>query len=150
MLEKAGINVKEGEITEISEETDEQKDGAVTAQDVEVGTYLKNGDSITLSYNKLVASYPDFTDGTWNEESVREFCEKNEIIPTIKMVEDGTKPEGTILSQSREPKTKIYKNTSIVIQIAKKPTVVEKPPVLNDDNNEDNKDNSGNEEPKTE
>lgn len=153
MLEKAGINVKEGEITEISEETDEEKDGAITAQDVEVGTYLKNGDSITLSYNKLVASYPDFTDGTWNEESIREFCEKNEIIPTIKMVEDGTKPEGTILSQSREAKTKIYKNTSIVIQIAKKPTVVEKPPVQDDnkdDNQEDNKDNSGNDESKTE
>lgn len=154
ILEKAGINVKEGEIIEISEETDDEKDGAITAQDVEVGTYLKNGDSITLSYNKLVAGYPDFTDGTWNEESIREFCEKNDIIPTIKWVEDKTKPEGTILSQSREAKTKIYKNTSIVIEIAKKPAEVEKPPVSDDDKDDDKKDDdketSEKEEAKTE
>ena len=69
------------------------------------------------------------------------------------MVEDGTKPEGTILSQSREAKTKIFKNTSIVIQIAKKPTVVEKPPASDDqkdDEKEDNEDNTKNEESKTE
>ncbi len=152
MLEKAGIIVKTEE-REISEETDEDKDGVIVDQDVEVGTYLKNGDSITLTYNKLVAVYPDFTDGTWNEESIREFCERNDIIPTIKMVENGAQPEGTILSQSRAAKTKIYKNTSIVIEIAKKPTVVEKPPISddqNDDNKEDGKDDIGNDESKTE
>ncbi|MCI8544855.1 MAG: Stk1 family PASTA domain-containing Ser/Thr kinase [Bacilli bacterium] len=152
MLEKAGIIVKTEE-REISEETDEDKDGVIVDQDVEVGTYLKNGDSITLTYNKLVAVYPDFTDGTWNEESIREFCERNDIIPTVKMVENGAQPEGTILSQSRAAKTKIYKNTSIVIEIAKKPTVVEKPPISddqNDDNKEDGKDDIGNDESKTE
>ena len=148
MLEKAGIIVKTEE-HEISEETDEDKDGIIIGQDVEVGTYLKNGDSITLTYNKLVAGYPDFTDGTWNEESVREFCEKNEIIPTIKMVENDTKPEGTILTQSRAPKTKIYKNTSIVIEIAKKPVVVPPKPDNeekdNDQKDDENKEDNPNE-----
>lgn len=112
---------------EITEENDNQKDGIITAQSLEKGTFLKNGDTITLTYNKLVEGYPDFTDGSWNVDSIREFCSQNGIIPTIKYIENGTVEEGTILAQSRDPKSKIQKNAALVIEVAKKPTVVEPP-----------------------
>lgn len=125
-LEKSGIIVNP-DINEITEETDQIQENIITDQSIEAGTYLKSGESITLTYNKLVDGYPDFTDGSWNVDSIKDFCNKNGISPTIKEVEDATKEEGTILSQSREAKSKIQKNSSLVIEVSKKPVVVEPP-----------------------
>ncbi|MCI8446329.1 MAG: Stk1 family PASTA domain-containing Ser/Thr kinase [Bacilli bacterium] len=146
-LEEAGIEVKEN-FEEISEETDDLKDGMITKQDVEEGTYLKKGDTISLTYARLVEGYPDFTDGTWNTESIREFCTNNNLYLTLREKEDATVEPGTILTQNREPKSKIYKNTSLVIEVAKKPAVVEKPkpetPDEGDDSNTGNNDDKEN------
>lgn len=109
------------ETTEITEETDTLKDGIITEQSISAGTFLKNGDSITLTYNKLVEGYPDFTDGSWNKDSIDEFCKKNNVYLTLKEKEDATKEPGTVLSQSREAKSKIIPNASLTIEISKKP-----------------------------
>lgn len=142
-LEDRGIVVI-SEIQEITEETDDLKDGVVVEQSLEKGTFIETGKSITLIYTKLVDGYPDFTDGSWNIDSIKEFCDDHNIYLTVKEQEDGTKPEGTILSQSREAKSKIEKNAPLTIYVAKKPTIVEKPDKPDEDkeNNdkEDNKD----------
>ena len=79
---------------------------------------------------------------------VRKETLKKLIDKSIKEKEDATVEPGTILTQNREPKSKIYKNTSLVIEVAKKPAVVEKPkpetPDEGDDSNTGNNDDKEN------
>lgn len=157
-LEERGITVI-SDYKEITEETETDKDGVIVEQSLEKGTFIETGKSITLIYNKLVDGYPDFTDGSWNVDSIKQFCTDHNVYLTVREKEDATNPEGTILSQSREAKSKIEKNAPLTIYVAKKPVVVEKPDTPDKDNGNDknesnqdggNQEDNKNEEPKTE
>lgn len=132
-LEGKGIKVNPEEV-EITEETDSAKADAIIDQSIEAGTFVKKGDTVTLKYNKLVDGYPDFTDGTWTVESIQKFCDKYQITLTVNEKEDATKPEGTIVYQSRDPKSKIEAPSTLRIEVTKKPTETETPDTGNEEN----------------
>ncbi len=119
-LEGKGIKVHPNEI-EITEETNDQKDGMITGQSVDAGKTIKKGDSITLTYTKLVDAYPDFSDGSWTVDRIQTFCDEHDITLTVNEKEDDTKPDGTIIYQSRDPKSKIESPSTLRIEVTKKP-----------------------------
>lgn len=120
-----------------TEEYDEQE---IIEQSIPVGTVLGKGDSITLYIPNIIEGYPDMVSEEWSIEDVEAFCTKYGITLKIDYEENSQETEGTLLSQSRSPKTPIISGATLKIVVAKKPeTPIEPKPTDNpSDNNQDN------------
>ena len=99
------------------ENIDEQK---IIKQDLEVGTQVARGTNITLYIPEKLAKYPNFTDGTWTEERVKEFCKEYELNCEIKKSSNTEERDGTIISQTRTQGSEIVKGADLKIVIAEK------------------------------
>lgn len=119
ILKLKGITVKKEE-QEFTNK-DEAKENIILKQDVEVGTHLVSGDSITLTVPIFVTTYPDFVNEKYTKDQVQKFCDTNGIIVTFEEVETSSYTAGTIYSQSREVGTKVVKGATLKIMIAKAP-----------------------------
>ena len=64
-------------------------------------------------------------DEAWSVNDVEEFCVKYELKCNIKYKETTEYPEGTLISQTRSPKSPIAKGASFGVTFAKAPTVSE-------------------------
>ena len=121
----------EGIIVEAEEEEHTKDDGSeeniIIKQDVEVGTRLKNGDTITFTIPKFITVYPDFVNEVYTVKDVEEFCKKNNIDLTTKEKEDANQKEGTIVYQSVAAGKKVTKGGKLTITVTKKPVVTEQP-----------------------
>jgi len=100
-LEARGLIVNV--IPEIVEDDKEFKANEVVSQDVEAGTSLKKGQSITIYYAVVGITYPDFTDGTYTISDVEEFCETYGLKLNIIETTDNSHLAGTIYYQNRTP-----------------------------------------------
>lgn len=118
-LEARGINV----VLENKEYTvkDEVEENIIISQDVEVGKQLKKGDTVTLVISKIIVTYPDFTDGTWNKAGLENFCDKNNITLRIKTLESSSQPAGTIYSQDRAADSKVVAGVTLTIVVIEAP-----------------------------
>ena len=106
---------------EPEEEDDENLDPEkIIKQDLEVGTQVAKGTNITLYIPEIVVKYPDFTDGTWTESRIQEFCTKYELKCNIKKNKNTEERDGTILSQSRPKGDKVTSGADVTITIAEK------------------------------
>jgi len=114
------------EIKYVDVEDDEQ-DGLILKQSVEVGEKLGARDEITLEVGKVAATYPDFTDGSYTEAEIKKFCEKYDVTLEIKRVEDSSYDEGTIFKQSRPKGYTVSSGTKLIIYVAKAKEVIEDP-----------------------
>ena len=114
-----GLNVViEKKAPEEGEEfTDER---AIIGQDIAVGTEVAKGTNITLYIPDIVTKYPDFTDGTWNENEIKDFCQKYGLNVEIKYKAKEGFQEGEIISQSRAKDTIITSGASLTITVATK------------------------------
>ena len=92
----------------------------IIGQDIEVGTKVAKGTNITLFIPDIVVKYPDFTDGTWNENQIKEFCEKYKIQVDFKYRSKDGFQEGEIISQSRAKDTVITSGAMLTITVATK------------------------------
>ena len=112
-----GLNVviEKMEPEEGKEYTDEQ---VIIKQDLEVGTEVAKGTNITLYIPDIIVKYPDFTDGTWTENDIKEFCKKYELNVDIKYKAKAGFQEGQIISQSRASGTAVTNGATITITIA--------------------------------
>lgn len=99
---------------------DKIEENSIVSQSVEPGNRLqKNNGVIELVYATLITVYPDFTDGSYTEDKVRQFCEDNGIIfNTPNKVEDNSYKEGAIIRQSRDAGDEVKAGTSLTITIA--------------------------------
>lgn len=118
-LEAAGINV-------VSYEKDVSKDenveeGTILEQDVEVGTKLGEGDTITFTIPNIYVSYPNFTDGTYTREDVQKFCDENGITLNVTEVQDIQSENGAIVYQNMAAGSKVSKGANLRIKIVKNP-----------------------------
>lgn len=115
-LEAYGIDVfieyKEVENPEDYEENE------VIEQSVEAGTMLSTGDDITIYAPKIVNEYPDFTDGSWTEEDVIDFCDEYGIILVVEREANSSYDNGTIIDQSRPEGYTIKEGTKLTITVA--------------------------------
>lgn len=115
-LEAYGINV----IIEKEEvEETEPKEDLIIKQNPEVGTKVNEGSTVTLYIPDIKILYPDFTDGTYTEKAVREFCEKYNVILSVEYDENTNYPEGTIIHQTRDAGTPVTGNATFGITVAK-------------------------------
>ncbi len=122
MLETRGLKVtiEEKEYTEKEAEEAKIKENTVVAQDIKEGVELKKGESVTLTIPKIVVTYPDFTDGTWTTEKVKEFCDKQGIKLEVKTVNTNDHPDNTIITQDRASESKVVKGVKLTITVTKK------------------------------
>ena len=95
----------------------------IIKQDIEVGTQVAKGTNITLYIPEIVVKYPDFTDGTWTQSRIEDFCKENELKCTFKKVTNTEERDGTITSQSRPKGDKVTAGADLTIKIAEKETV---------------------------
>lgn len=92
-------------------------DGTIIMQSVNKGSELKYGDSIILYVAKEIPKYPDFTDGTYTVEDVKEFC--NEYGVTLNIQNISHKSEaGTIVEQSRKVGYTVVEGTTLTIKVS--------------------------------
>ena len=115
-LEAYGIDV----FIEYKEVDDpsEYEENEIIEQSVDAGTMLSTGDDITIYAPKIVNEYPDFTDGTWTEEDVVDFCEEYGIILVVEREANSSHDNGTILKQSRPKGYTIKAGTKLTITVA--------------------------------
>lgn len=116
-LEAYGINVII-EKEEVEPGTDKKED-IILKQNPEVGTTVNEGSTVTLYIPDIKIVYPDFTDGSYTEESVRDFCEKYNVILTVEYDTNTNYPEGTIIHQTRDANTPVTGNATFGITVAK-------------------------------
>lgn len=141
LLEKVyGLEVTiEKKDVDIADEYNEQE---IIDQSITPGTVVAKGDSITLYIPNTIDGYPNMVEEGWTVEDVEAFCTKYNITLKIDYEETTQYEEGTLISQSRSPKTPIVKGSNLKIVIAKKPeisptpTPTETPETDNTDNNE--------------
>ena len=121
---------------EDDKEHDEQE---ILKQDLEVGTEVAKGTNITLYIPDVIVEYPDFTDGTWTENDIQEFCKQYEINVEFKHVARAGYQEGEIISQSRPKETTVVKGVTITITVA---TAMPEEETKTEDTNKEENNNS--------
>ena len=96
---------------------EDYESGEIMRQSVEAGQKLSVRDSIELFVPDIVTEYPDFTDGTWTEEDVAQFCEEYGVTLKIKR-EAHSSDDGTIFYQSRSEGYTVISGTSLTIKVS--------------------------------
>ena len=95
----------------------------IIGQSIKEGTQLGKGDEIILYIPNIVEGYPDMVGEEWTVEDVEAFCTKYNITLKIDYQETLQYKAGTLISQSRSPKTPIISGASLKIVVAKEPEV---------------------------
>ena len=108
-----------------SKEYNEQE---IVDQSVKAGTVLGKGDSITLYIPNILEGYPNMVEEEWTIDDVEAFCTKYNVTLKIDYKETSDYEEGTLISQSRSPKTPIVSGTTLKIVVAKKVEIVNDDP----------------------
>ena len=99
------------------DEPDEYEIQEVIGQSVEKGTILSPGASITLYIPDIDDGYPNMVEDGWTVDDVEAFCEKYNINLTIDYLPTAQYTEGTLISQSRSPKTPIISGATLKIVV---------------------------------
>ena len=96
----------------------EYEEGEIVSTEPEVGTVLKEGDTVTLHIPDMTAEYPDFTSNAYTLKDIETFAEKYELELNIVYEETNEYESGTIISQSREAGSTVISGMSLKIVIA--------------------------------
>ena len=111
------------------DDTKNYNDMEIIGQDVEPGTKLSDGDTITLYIPDVVTVYPDFTSGAYILKEVEAFCSEHNVTLNVETVYNAEQPEGTIIYQSKPAGYTVTENTSLTIRVS---TLVTEQPDEND------------------
>jgi len=87
---------------------------------LEPGTELSENDVVYLIIPEIDIEYPDMIAEEWTLDEIQKFCDDNGINLVTEYKETGDEEEGTIISQSRMPGTKVTSGATLKITIAKK------------------------------
>ena len=142
ILEGKGFNVlidntMSGICEHDEEDIDNLEKDKVFAQDPKVDTEVAKTDDITLCVPDPADKYPDFTDGTWTEARVEEFCKEHELKCNIKKVaaQEGQR-DGDIVYQSRNKDDRVENGADLNINVAyREANVITPTPEANESNN---------------
>lgn len=121
LLEGKGIRVLE---EKRATDDENAESGKIIGQSVEAGSKLAVGDFITL-YIPNIDKYPDFTDGSYDIDSVKDYLKDYNVSVSVIEKEDTTHTKGTIIYQSRKAGDPIVRGASITIHVAVEPKVDE-------------------------
>lgn len=113
---------------------DTAEENEIIGQSIEAGQRIAAGDTITLYVADKSKKYPDFTNGEWNEISVKTFAEENGLkVPEVIYKEDLEKENGTIVDQNPHEGYTIREGQSFRITVIDNSNVQEDNP--DDDSN---------------
>ncbi|MDD6224140.1 MAG: Stk1 family PASTA domain-containing Ser/Thr kinase, partial [bacterium] len=112
---KVSIEKQDVENSDLYEELE------IIGQSVEKGTELAKGEEITLYIANIEDGYPNMVEDGWTVDDVKAFCEKYGIELTINYESTSNYVEGTLISQSRSPKTPIVSGSTLKIVVAQAP-----------------------------
>ena len=118
-----GLNVVIEKVEPENSDEEIQDAEKIIKQDLEVGTQVAKGTNITLYIPEIIVKYPDFTDGTWTQSRIEEFCTKYELVCDFKKNKNTEERDGTIISQSRPKGDKVTSGANVTITIAEKEIV---------------------------
>ncbi len=98
------------------------KEENIIGQSIEKGTTVAKGDKITLYIPNIIEDgYPNMVEDGWAVADVEAFCEKYNITLKIDYQTTTDYSEGTLISQSRSPKTPIVSGSNLKIVVAQAP-----------------------------
>lgn len=119
MLTLKGITVRQEkkDVENIEDYLD--KESIIIAQNVEVGSKLKEGDEIILYTPNIYDVYPDFVTEKWSVADIQAFADEYGINLEVTYKETDQYDPGIILYQSRAAKTKIVKGVTLKIEVSK-------------------------------
>ena len=103
------------------DDTDNYEVQEIIGQSVEKGKELVKGDKITLYVPNIEDIYPNMVEDGWTIDDVKAFCEKYNITLKIDYQSTSDYTEGTLISQSRSPKTPIVSGSNLKIVVAQAP-----------------------------
>ena len=105
------------ETKKVNENTD-SKENTVIETIPYAGQEYSKGKEVTLIIPEIEYKYPDFTNG-YTKNDVDAFCKEHELNIEYREVVDASKPEGTIIKQSREKGSIVTPGATIIITITK-------------------------------
>ena len=99
------------------------EEGEIVSFEPEVGTVLKEGDTVTLYIPDMTAEYPDFTSNAYTLKDIETFADKYELELSVSYEETSDYEPGMIISQSREAGSKVINGMTLKIVIAAEPEI---------------------------
>ena len=102
-----------------------------------------SGDNLIIYIPNIDTEYPNFQKN-YTIDQIQGYCDEYEIKLNVKEVEDGDKPAGTILSQSKSEGSKIAKGDEITIEVTKKPIEETLVPYGDEEENNNEENNQSN------
>ena len=100
------------------EDLNSVEEGEIISFEPEVGTVLKEGDTVTLHVPDMTAEYPDFTSNAYSLSDIKAFAEKYGLELSTSYEETEDYEPGTIISQNREAGSKVISGMTLKIVIA--------------------------------
>ena len=104
-----------------------ERDITVVAEDGSKNVYKLFITNITpkeeIKLAEEVEKYPDFTDGTWNEEKINNYCSTHKLNCKINKITNTEVENGTIISQSILMGDKVESGANLEIKISDKEIV---------------------------
>ena len=126
------VNVEKKDV----DDTDNYEKQEIIGQSVEKGTELAAGKEIILYIPNIEDIYPNMVEDGWTVDDVKAFCEKYEITLKIDYQSTSEYVEGTLISQSRSPKTPIVSGSTLKIVVAQAPNENASGELKEDDNSD--------------
>ncbi|MBQ3021124.1 MAG: Stk1 family PASTA domain-containing Ser/Thr kinase [Bacilli bacterium] len=105
-------------IEEEIEDLNKYEKGIIIRTEPEVGTLLKEGDTIKLYIPDSSVLYPDFTSGEYSLKDIENFAEKYSLNLTVEYVETNEYEVGEIFEQSRDAGDIVTEGHTLKIFIA--------------------------------
>ena len=105
-------------IEDTVDDPDKYEKDTIISTEPDVGTLLKEGDTIKLHIPDSTVLYPDFTTGEYSLKDIEEFAEKNNINLLTEYIETADYEPGTIYEQSKEAGETVKEGATLKIYIA--------------------------------
>ncbi len=119
------VTIEKKEPSDNTKEYDKQE---IIGQSLAKGSEVKKGDKITLYIPDIVEEFPDMNALGWTLDDAEAFCKRYGLIIKVEEVETNKYTPGKIISQSRTVGSPIARGTTVVVEVAKKPTEKEPEP----------------------
>ena len=132
--------------TEKVSEKDKKKEDTVLRTEPPAGEASKLGSQITIYIPEVEYKYPNFTSG-YTVDKVEKYCKEHDVKLEVTYQENSSKPEGTIVKQSRAAGSIVTPGATLVITVTTMPETDtptdDEEEVVDNTTEEETNDNSG-------
>jgi len=102
----------------VREDPKKYEAGTIISTDREVGTLLKEGDTIKIKVQDSISEYPDFTTGEYSYKDIENFANDNNITLNPVYVPTNEYEPGTIYEQDKKAGEFVNEGDTLTIHIS--------------------------------